>query len=135
MEAVIKAPQVVAKMELKTNHKDEIKGSDGIHAKWNKELKLVDFYFGESKLYKSATSAITSALQSISDFHDIDMLEHEFSMVTKHYKYADEVVKEEIGNLFVNGAPSEAVRINHACLIGYDYKGYDEAVGDIAREK
>jgi hypothetical protein len=125
MEAVLKAPQIVSKMELKTNHKDEVKGSDGIHARWNQELEVVDFYFGESKLYKKVSDALTSALKSVNDFHDIKMYEHEFNMVTKHFKYADEEVKHEISQLFINGNPGAKVRVNHACLIGYDYKGYD----------
>lgn len=128
MEAVLKAPQIVSKMELKTNHKDEVKGSDGIHAKWNENLGLVDFYFGESKLYKSVSDALTSALKSINDFHEIKMYEHEFNMVTKHFKYADEAVKHEISQLFINGNPGTNVRINHACLIGYDYKGYSDVL-------
>ena len=46
MEAVLGAPQLVAKMELKTNSNDEVKGSDGIHVRWNEQDKLVDLYFG-----------------------------------------------------------------------------------------
>lgn len=129
MEAVLDAPQIVAKMELKTNHKDEVKGSDGIHAKWNDELNIVDFYFGEAKLYKKVASAIDSALQSISDFHDIKMYEHEFSMVTKHFKYADESIKEQVSNLFIHGEAGSGVRVNHSCLIGYDFNGYETCSG------
>ena len=130
MEAVLKAPQIVSKMELKTNHKDEVKGSDGIHARWNEELEVVDFYFGESKLYKKVSDALTSALKSVNDFHDIKMYEHEFNMVTNHFKYADEAVKHEISQLFINGNPGTNVRVNHACLIGYDYKGYDDVLSE-----
>ena len=130
MEAVLKAPQMVSKMELKTNHKDEVKGSDGIHARWNPELELIDFYFGESKLYKKVADALTSALKSVNDFHDIKMYEHEFNMVTKHFKYADEEVKHEISQLFINGNPGPNVRINHACLIGYDYIGYNNVYSE-----
>jgi len=130
MEAVLKAPQIVSKMELKTNHKDEVKGSDGIHARWNSDTEIVDFYFGESKLYMKVSDALTSALKSINDFHDIKMYEHEFSMVTKHFKYADEEVKREISNLFVNGNPGPNVRVNHACLIGYDYNGYEDVFSE-----
>lgn len=114
MEAVLKAPQMVSKMELKTNHKDEVKGSDGIHARWNSELGIVDFYFGESKLYQSVSDALNSALKSVNDFHEIKMYEHEFNMVTKHFKYADEEVKQEVSDLFINGEPGPNVRVNHA---------------------
>lgn len=134
MEAVLKAPQMVSKMELKTNHRDEVKGSDGIHAKWNDEISMVDFYFGESKLYKCVSSAMDSALKSIDSFHDVKMYAHEFSMVTKHFKYADDAVKEEISNLFINGNPGPNVRINHACLIGYDFQGYVDVINEPLRD-
>lgn len=130
LESVLKAPQLVSKMELKTNHRDEVKGSDGIHAKWNSALGLVDFYFGESKLYQDISSGIASALKSISGFHDVNMSSHEFNMVTKHFKYADDAVKKEISSLFINGNPGPNVRINHACLIGFDYDGYTRAISE-----
>lgn len=126
MEAVLNAPQMVAKMELKTNRRDEVKGSDGIHARWNSEENLVEFYFGESKLYENVNSAITSALKSISDFHDNGMYKHEFSIVTKHFKYANDKIKNELSSLVIGGEPGEGVRINHACLIGFDWNQYNK---------
>lgn len=124
MEAVLKAPQVVAKMELKTNHKDEVKGSDGIHARWSEEDSVVDFFFGESKLYQSSSSAILDAMKSIDKFHANKMYQHEFSMVTKHFKYMDEKIRNAISEMIVHGEPGSSVRVNHACLIGYDFKAY-----------
>jgi hypothetical protein len=123
-EAIIQAPQIVAKMELKTNHSDEVKGSDGIHAKWHANDKVVDFYFGESKLYKSVSAAISSALKSINDFHEKEMYKHELSMVTKHFKYADSAIKLELENLIYGGEPSAGARLNHICLIGFDWPRY-----------
>lgn len=126
IEAVLKAPQVVSKMELKTNHKDEVKGSDGIHARFNKETGLVDFFFGESKLYQDSSSAIAEAIKSVDQFHDIEMYQHEFTMVTKHFKYADDKTRDAISSLVIHGEPGPGVSINHACLIGYDFKGFKE---------
>jgi len=126
IEAVLKAPQVVAKMELKTNRKDEVKGSDGIHMRWNEASDLVDVFFGESKLYQKVGDAIKAAFTSIDDFHEKKGYRHEFSMVTKHFKYADPMVKEEIAKFIQLGEPSPDVRINHACLIGYDWKEYSD---------
>jgi hypothetical protein len=124
LESVLGVPQVVAKMELKTNPNDELKGSDGIHMCWNEKDKLVDLFFGEAKLYQDVGSAITSALKSIDTFHDNGMHQHEFSMVTKHFKYADANVKNAVAQLLEFGAPTGDIRINHACLIGYDWKEY-----------
>lgn len=126
IEAVLNAPQVVSKMELKTNHKDEVKGSDGMHARFNQETGLVDFFFGESKLYKESSSAIAEAIKSVEQFHDIEMYQHEFTMVTKHFKYADDEIRDAISSLIVHGEPGPGVCINHACLIGYDFKGFNE---------
>lgn len=126
MESVLKAPQLVSKMELKTNHKDEVKGSDGIHARLNEKTGLVDFFFGESKLYQDSSSAIADAIKSVDQFHDIEMYQHEFIMVTKHFKYADEKTRDAITSLVIHGEPGPSVSINHACLIGYDFKGFQE---------
>lgn len=134
MESVLKAPQMVSKMELKTNHKDEIKGSDGIHASFNTKDKLVDFYFGESKLYQSSSAAIKDAINSIEGFHDIEMHQHEFTMVTKHFKHADDNVKEAIGSLIISGEAGPNARVNHACLIGYDFKGFNSIASSIPQE-
>ncbi|MFC0131503.1 hypothetical protein CR105_25585 [Massilia eurypsychrophila] len=129
-EAILKAPQIVAKMELKTNHRDEVKGSDGIHARWDPTSNIVDFYFGESKLYKDVNSAISAVIKSVNGFHDNEMYRHELVMVTKHFKYADEKVRERISDLIKRGEPGAGARLNHACLIGYDwakYKSLDSA--------
>ncbi len=124
LESVLKAPQVVAKMDLKTNHSMESNGSDGVHMNWNKEKGLVDVFFGEAKLHQSYGGAIKDALKSINEFHDKNIIEHEFWMVTKHFKYSDSLTQEAVVNLFESGKPSSGVRINHACLIGYNSKNY-----------
>lgn len=126
MEAVLGAPQLVAKMELKTNTNDEVKGSDGIHVKWNEKDKLVDLYFGEAKLYKQISSALDEALKSISTFHENEMYKHEFNMVTKFFKYANDEIKEAISELIISGEPGPGVRINHACLIGYNWSKFNK---------
>ena len=35
-----------------------------------------------------------------------------------------------ISQLFINGNPGPNVRINHACLIGYDYIGYNNVYSE-----
>lgn len=138
MESVLGAPQVVSKMDLKTNHKDEVKGSDGIHMRWNQSDGVVDIYFGEAKLRQDSSQAIASAIRSIENFHYNDMRRHEFCMVTKHFKYADENVKKAVTDLLGEGVPSGDVRINHACLIGYNWAEYGKlpqiAVSKLTKE-
>ena len=57
------------------------------------------------------------------------MYEHEFNMVTKHFKYADENVRNAVSKFIVNGEVGEDARLNHACLVGYDLDAYLKAEG------
>ena len=126
LETMLDAPQVVAKMELKTNAKLEVNGSDGIHMAWNDQDALVDIFFGESKIYQDLGAAMTAALKSVDQFHDNDMCRHEFLMVTTHFKHANDEIKNAVKELLADGVPTDGVRINHACLIGYNWSDYKD---------
>jgi len=132
LEAVIGAPQVVAKIELKTNPSLEVNGSDGIHMRWHPTDNLVDVYFGESKMYTDVGRALINAFDSIEKFHANGMRAHEISMVTKFFKGVDEKVKAAVNEALDTGRPSAEARINHACLIGYDWTGAGQTPGQAA---
>lgn len=121
LEAVLEAPQVVAKIELKTNPALEVNGSDGIHMRWHPVDNLVDVYFGESKLYNDVGAALRNAFNSIENFHANGMRDHEYSMATKFFKGVDNNVKAAVTEVLDTGKPGPGARINHACLIGYDW--------------
>jgi hypothetical protein len=124
IEIVLGAPQVVAKMDLKTNPNLEINGSDGIHMAWNQADGLVDLFFGEAKLYRDMGAAIKAALKSIDGFHSKDICRHEMLMVTQHFKHARQEVRAAVRELLEDGVPNSGVRVNHACLIGYNWAAY-----------
>lgn len=126
IETLLEAPQVISKMELKTNTNMEVYGSDGIHMSWNQQDQVVDVYFGESKIYQDIGAALAAALKSINRFHEKKMLAHEFMLVTKHFKHADEKIKKAVASLLASGSPTADLRINHACLIGYNWDEYIE---------
>lgn len=132
MEAVLEAPQIVAKMDLKTNRQMESFGSDGIH------MKVIDnnlnIFFGEAKLYHEVTKAIDSIFESIEKFHTDKMWEHEYNMVTTHYKYLKENDKQKIFDFISGKIKSQDIKINHACLIGYDWNEYKK-LDDIAKRQ
>lgn len=124
IENVLGAPQIVAKMDLKTNPSLEVFGSDGIHMSWNATDKVVDLFFGESKIYQNVGAAISKAIESIENFHANDMRRHEFSMVTNHFKHTDDNIRKAVTDLLDAGVPGGTARINHACLIGYNWDEY-----------
>jgi hypothetical protein len=124
LEAVLGAPQIVAKYELKTNRKMEVHGSDGIHMKWNEAENLLDIYFGESKLETSIYSALDHAFESMDSFHENGMRDHEFGLVTSNFKIADDSLKRAVESYLDRLAPGGDCRINHAVLIGFDWDEY-----------
>ena len=130
LETVLRAPQMVAKIELKTNPKFETLGSDGIHMRWNSDDKLIDIYFGEAKLYQSIYSALDEVFESLNNFHSDDMSAHELKLVTKHYKWADSQLKGAVLNYINPQEPNGDCRFNHACLVGYDWEGYRELLAN-----
>lgn len=134
METVLGAPQVVAKMDLKTNPKLEVHGSDGIHMRWHADDQQVDVFFGEAKLYQDVGTAISKAIESIESFHVNGMLRHEFGIVTKHFKLVDDELRGAVKDLLDSGVPGPCARINHACLIGYDWSEYGKLPSLAQRE-
>ena len=124
MESVLGAPQIVAKMELKTNRKMEVFGSDGIHAKWNEKDNCLDLYFGEAKLEKNVSSALENAFASIEKFHADETVNLEFGLVTSHFKWSDEKVRTAVVQYVDRQKSGADCRINHACLIGFNWDEY-----------
>ncbi|MBI5433283.1 MAG: DUF1837 domain-containing protein [Planctomycetes bacterium] len=121
LEAVIGAPQVIAKLELKTNPALESNGSDGIHMRWDESDGVVDVYFGEAKLHKSLSSAISDGFDSIEKFYSNGMREHEYALVTRHFKGVDTSLRLAVADILNTGKPGPDARVNHACLFGYDW--------------
>jgi hypothetical protein len=123
MEVILKAPQVVAKMDLKTNTGLEVFGSDGIHVKINEDM--LNIYFGEAKLYNDIYKALDSVFESLENFHeDAQQKQREYNLVTTHYKYLNSNQKDDIYKYITNQISQDEVKINHACLVGYDWNEY-----------
>lgn len=67
-ETILRIPQLFTKMVLKTASQMHIHGSDGIHVGVNKSNGNLSLYWGESKLYADAASAIRECFSSLAPF-------------------------------------------------------------------
>lgn len=130
LEAALGAPQVVCKMELKTNSGDEVKGADGIHIKWDETDEHLDVFLGEAKLYQSIGTAMTKALESIKDFYDRNRLDQELHLVTAHFKHLDEEFQRRVTAWVNRETAPEECHIIHTCLIGWDWSQYKRLATD-----
>jgi Cap4 SAVED domain len=126
LETVLKAPQVVCKMSLKTNRREEVKGSDGIHVAYDEEKDCIILYLGEAKLYQGYGDALTDAFQSIGTLHSQKRVDYEIELVTSHFKHVSSRVQEKISEYLDTSNPTGECRICHACLIGYDWTKFGD---------
>ena len=53
----------------------------------------------------------------------------ELRMVTSHYKHADDQTKEAVLRYVDRASSAANCRINHACLLGYDWDAYGRLPG------
>ena len=124
LEAALGAPQVVCKMELKTNPNDEVKGADGIHVKWDDKDGHLDVFLGEAKLYQDIGAAMTKALESVKDIYDRNRLDEELHLVTADFKHLDENFQRRVTSWVNRETAPDECHIIHSCLIGWDWSQY-----------
>ena len=124
LEIFMKAPQVVAKMSLKTNSQIPVYGADGIHIGYKDNI--ISLYFGEAKLYEDCSSAIAEAIKSISQIaKNPDKIDFEVTLVNRYIEIDDLEAKSEILN-YLNpySQKSKQMRMVFSCFIGFDFSKY-----------
>lgn len=128
-EWILDAPQLVAKMSLKTNTEMPIHGSDGIHVKYCASTSRLLFYWGESKIYKNINDAILATVKSIKEALHPEKIEHELRLVQNNISFSG--IPEEARSALLNylNPYSESSNLKHdvsTCLIGFDYEAFNE---------
>lgn len=129
LELVTQAPQLICKMDLKTNSADETKGSDGIHIGWCEQRKRFKLYFGEAKLHKDFTGAAYEAIKSIAAYHKSKKQSHDILLVTRHFKHLDAELKRQIIASIDPDKGSKDYISQYAALVGYDCDSYSKIKG------
>ena len=87
-EWILKAPQLIAKMSLKTNPEMPVHGADGIHGYYTTESKKLVLYWGESKVYTDVGQAMTEAVKSIVEANMPEKQKHELHLVSRYIDFA-----------------------------------------------
>ena len=95
LETIMKAPQIVAKMELKTNSQMPVHGADGIHIGYSDGT--LSIYLGEAKLYQQCSNAVSEAFDSICSIaKDNSKKENEIRLIRSFINIEDEKLKKGI---------------------------------------
>ncbi|HBO2745113.1 HamA C-terminal domain-containing protein [Pseudomonas aeruginosa] len=136
LEWVLKAPIVACKMYLKTSLQMPVHGTDGIHL--GSDGNNLVFYWGESKLHGTLSSALADIMKSISEHtSSVDKYKNEVRIIRSNLN-VDELDSQALEALkkYFNPYAEESNNYQdcYACLAGFDSKIY-EKVKDLPSEE
>lgn len=131
-EYLLKLPQLISKMNLKTNSKLHYNGADGVHVGVCEDTKKLCLYWGESKLYKSPSSAINECMKSIgpllkgngtSESYD----RRDLHLLSEFMNIKDQNLMEAVLSYLDPDDPNfNSLEYRGICLIGFDHDCYGE---------
>jgi hypothetical protein len=127
-EALLGYPQILCKMPLKTSPSMHVHGVDGVHATMDGNRLAV--YWGESKLYQSATSAMSAAMTGVSEFllssgASGDRADRDLLLLRDNANLAGPEVTEAVRAFFVPGSRlRQNLEFRAVCLVGFDHGDY-----------
>ncbi|OTG59436.1 hypothetical protein B9T36_08750 [Acinetobacter sp. ANC 4204] len=129
-EYLLKLPQLISKMSLKTNSQLHYNGADGVHLGVCEDSKKLCLYWGESKLYKSPSNAIYECMKSIApllkgngtgyDRRDLHLLS-DFMNVND-----PDLMKALVSYLDPDDPNFNLLEYRGICLIAFDHDCYGE---------
>lgn len=126
-EWILQAPQIIAKMSLKTNSSMPVYGSDGVHVRYKKLDGSLEFLWGESKLHKNVNGAIDSAIASLKKALSEKEINFELSLVSRYVDFSgmSQEAKDAL-LLYLDPLSENSNKIVNTvtCLIGFDFDGY-----------
>lgn len=134
------APQILAKLGLKTNPIMAVHGADGVHVRYDDNQKRLIFYFGESKVYGSLSDALSAAASSISNALQPRQTKYELDLVARYIPVSglsEDAQEALLSYLHPFGDNSNAYETVITCLVCYNSNKYDGLVveGNLEREQ
>lgn len=128
LEWALKAPIVACKMYLKTSQQMPVHGTDGVHL--GSEGENIIFYWGESKLHSTLTSALTDIAASITEHaNSPEKQKNEIRIIRSNLNIDgfDPQALTALKNYFnPYKAESNNILDCYACLAGFDSKIYEQ---------
>jgi hypothetical protein len=124
-ERFLEMPQVLCKMDLKTDTAMHYHGADGVYARVTED-GIIKLYWGESKIYGDVSDAIRDCLASLSPFllePDAENASRERDLILLSDKadLSDETLTSAFRKYFDKASPlSNRVQYCGVAMIGFD---------------
>ena len=135
-EKEFKLKQVLCKMRLKTSPQVHYHGADGVYASGDEDGYL-NLFWGESKVYADAKTAINSCLQSLAPFLTDELGEdaknaRDILLLNEYAGLADEQLDAVVKSFLNPDSPaSKKLRLCGFALVGFDEQTFP-AIGETA---
>jgi hypothetical protein len=134
-EQVLRLPQIICKMSLKTNSRMHIHGADGLHAGVDPETKRLLLYWGESKIHESAGGAIRDCLASValmlhSNTNGGAPADRDLQLLQRFIDVDDSELESALKRYLDPRDPHfNELEFRGLCLVGFDCSAYPAAPG------
>ena len=128
-ERFLKLPQILCKMDLKTDTRMHYHGADGVYAGVTPD-GILKLYWGESKLYNDASAAIRACLSSLGPFlvepdHEGAERERDLILLADKADLSKPELTEALKRYFDKNSPlSKRVQYCGVALVGFDAPFY-----------
>lgn len=127
-ESLLKLPQLLCKMDLKTDREMHFHGLDGVHCGPGGAPDELAIYWCESKVHKDLDRALSEALEGLKPFllsagtGDSDK-RRELALLEHYMDLADpELQKLILDSINPHSAAFNRVSWRGICLVGFDYE-------------
>lgn len=125
-EKILRLPQLICKMSLKTNVRMHYHGADGLHAGADDSTGKLLLYWGESKVYGDVASAVRDCLASIRPMlADYDSSQRDLQLLQRHADLNEPALEDALKK-YLNPEAEEynSLEFRGLCLVGFDCEAY-----------
>lgn len=125
-EKLLKLPQLICKMSLKTNTRMHVHGADGLHAGADPSTGNLVLYWGESKIYGDVTGAVRECLASIRPMlTEYSSGQRDLQLLQRHADLDDPALEAALKKyLDPDSNEYNSLEFRGLCLVGFDCDAY-----------
>lgn len=125
---VMKIPQVLCKMSLKTDGALHFQGTDGLHMKYDANSQSLILYWGESKVYSDIDEGMRDCLNSIKPYL---LREEAIDRDMELFRDNIDLIDEELENAIIEYLNPDSgkfgkLEFRGICFIGFDDESYPD---------
>ncbi len=125
-EKVLRLPQLICKMSLKTNTRMHVHGADGLHAGVDEKTGKLLLYWGESKIFGDVTSAVRDCLKSLAPLlQDHEASKRDLQLLQRHLDVDNDDLEDALKKFLNPDDPAfNSLEFRGLCLVGFDCDAY-----------